>query len=77
MKELDSLETDLKEMIIEVLRAHRRVIEIPVNYYEPDPEAELVRRRYQTVGTFFRGVWLMLRKRAADSSVRRLLPQRR
>ena len=64
------------EMIVEVLRAHRRVIEIPINYYNPDPEADFVRRKYQTFGTFFRGVWLMLRKRIADSNAGRLLAQR-
>ena len=64
------------EMIIEVLRAHRRVIEIPINYYNPDPEADFVRRKYQTFGTFFRGVWLMLRKRIADSKAWRLLARR-
>jgi len=61
------------EMIVEVLRAHRRVIEIPVNYYNPDPEADFVRRRYQTFGTFFRGVSLMLRKRITDSNAWRFL----
>jgi hypothetical protein len=64
------------EMIVEVLRAHRRVIEIPVNYYNPDPEADFVRGKYQTFGTFFRGVLAMLRKRIADSTARRLLTRR-
>jgi hypothetical protein len=64
------------EMIIEVLRAHRRVIEIPINYYNPDPEADFVRGKYQTFGTFFRGVWLMLRKRIADSNAWALLARR-
>jgi hypothetical protein len=51
------------EMVIEVLRARRRVVEIPVNYYARDPEVEYVPTRYQTVGTFFRVLALMLRKR--------------
>jgi hypothetical protein len=64
------------EMIIEVLRAHRRVIEIPVNYYNRDPETDFVRGKYQTFGTFFRGVLLTLRKRIEDSTSRRLLARR-
>ncbi len=51
------------EMVIEVLRARRRVIEIPINYYNRDPLHPFVWSRYQTAGTFFRVVGLMLRKR--------------
>lgn len=53
------------EMMIEVLRARRRVIEIPVNYYNRDIARAHVRSRYQNLGTFFRILSLMLRKRVA------------
>ena len=42
------------EMVAEVLRACRRVIEIPVNYYNCDPRHEKVTSPHQTVRTFFR-----------------------
>ncbi|NNL65846.1 MAG: NTP transferase domain-containing protein [Myxococcales bacterium] len=51
------------EMVIEVLRARRRVIEIPVNYFNRDPEAPGVRSEHQKPGTFFRILALMVRKR--------------
>jgi NDP-sugar pyrophosphorylase family protein len=51
------------EMVIEVLRARRRIIEIPVNYYNRDLESPYVRSKYQNVATFLRVVVLMLRKR--------------
>jgi len=54
------------EMIIEVLRARRRIIEIPVNYYNRDLEFTQVHARYQSVGTFLRIVGLMLKKRLAS-----------
>ncbi|MGH0035645.1 MAG: NTP transferase domain-containing protein [Myxococcota bacterium] len=53
------------EMMIEVLRARRRVIEIPVNYYNRARTRTHVRSRYQTIGTFVRILSLMLRKRVA------------
>jgi NDP-sugar pyrophosphorylase family protein len=53
----------IPEMVIEVLRARRRVVEIPVNYYNRDLEFAYVRSRYQNVGTFLRILGLMLRKR--------------
>jgi len=53
----------IAEMVIEVLRARRRIIEIPVNYYNRDLEFDYVRSRYQNVGTFLRILGLMLRKR--------------
>lgn len=53
----------LPEMVIEVLRARRRVIEIPVNYYNRDLEFTYVRSRYQTLETFRRIVAMMLWKR--------------
>jgi NDP-sugar pyrophosphorylase family protein len=53
----------IPEMVIEVLRARRRIIEVPVNYYNKDLEFSYVRSRYQSIGTFVRIVALMLRKR--------------
>ncbi|HVU05864.1 MAG TPA: sugar phosphate nucleotidyltransferase [Polyangiaceae bacterium] len=53
----------IPEMVIEVLRARRRVVEIPVNYYNRDLEYPWVRSRYQNAGTFLRILALMLRKR--------------
>ncbi len=55
----------IPEMVIEVLRARRRIIEIPVNYYNRDLEFTHVHARYQSFGTFLRIVLLMLRKRLA------------
>ncbi|MBW2314287.1 MAG: NTP transferase domain-containing protein [Deltaproteobacteria bacterium] len=65
------------EMIIEVLRARRRVIEIPVHYCVRNAELDYVPSKYQNLGTFFRLVWLLLRKRLqapGASRVRRALP---
>lgn len=53
----------IPEMVIEVLRARRRIIEIPVNYYNRDLEFNYVRSRYQSFGTFIRILFVMLRKR--------------
>jgi NDP-sugar pyrophosphorylase family protein len=64
------------EMIIEVLRAHRRIIEIPINYYNRDLEFDYVRGKYQSVGTFARAVRLILRKRIAESAAGRVLRRR-
>ena len=55
------------EMMIEVLTARRRVTEIPVNYYNRDPLHEAVTSPYQTGGTFFRILWLVVAR-----SLRRL-----
>jgi NDP-sugar pyrophosphorylase family protein len=65
------------EMVIEVLRARRRIIEIPVNYYNRDLEYDYVHSRYQNADTFARILWLMLRKRFADSAVAVWLGKRR
>jgi hypothetical protein len=54
------------EMVIEVVRARRRVIEIPINYYNRSPEQDYVSSRYQNVATFLGLVRLMVRKRFAD-----------
>ena len=65
------------EMIIEVLRARRRVIEIPVHYCVRSAELEYVPSKYQSFGMFLRLVWLLLRKRLSTpgaSPVRRAPP---
>jgi dTDP-glucose pyrophosphorylase len=54
------------EMVIEVLRARRRIVEIPINYYNRDLQSDRVRSEYQTLGTFLRGVRLIVRKRWDD-----------
>lgn len=66
----DQLESDgveiFPEMVIEILRARRRVIEIPVNYYNRDLIHTHVRSRYQSIGTFVRILKLILRKRMEE-----------
>ena len=61
----------LPEMVIEVLRARRRIIEIPVNYRNPDIEQAHVRSPYQTPAMFRRMLGLIARKRVADTRARR------
>jgi NDP-sugar pyrophosphorylase family protein len=61
------------EMVIEVLRARRRIVEIPVNYCAR--EQEYVPSKYQNVGSFLHILGVMLRKRfgaGASSQVRRM-----
>lgn len=48
------------EMIIEVLNSRRRVIEIPVNYFN---RSEAMYRKYRNLKTFFRIFRLILQKR--------------
>jgi hypothetical protein len=55
------------ELTIEVLRARRRIIEIPIHYYNRDLERPHVTSKYQSVGTFGRVVALLLRKRWFDT----------
>ena len=55
------------EMIVEVMRARRRIIEIPVTYYNPDPSADTVRTRYQSATTFARIATMIVRKRLQHS----------
>jgi NDP-sugar pyrophosphorylase family protein len=65
------------EMIIEVLRARRRVIEIPVHYCVRSADLEYVPSKYQSLGIFVRLVWLLVRKRVratGASRVRRAPP---
>ncbi len=56
----------LPEIVIEVLRARRRIIEIPINYRNPTLETKHVYARYQTPGVFLRLVGLIFRKRLRD-----------
>lgn len=63
----------LPEMVIEVLRARRRVVEIPVNYRNPDIEQPFVRSVYQTPAVFRDVCGLILRKRFADTALGRRL----
>jgi len=65
------------EMIIEVLRARRRVIEIPVHYCVRNAELGYVPSKYQSFGMFLRLVWLLVRKRVqapGAARVRRATP---
>jgi len=54
------------ELVIEALRARKRIVEIPVNYYNRDLESPYVRSKYQSTATFLRILWLILRKRGQD-----------
>lgn len=57
------------EMVVEVLRARRRIIEIPINYYNRDLEHLQVWGKYQNVTIFARVVWLLVRRRIQDSDL--------
>lgn len=48
------------EMMIELLDEHQRVIEIPVNYFN---RSQSIHRKYRTTTTFFRLLWLIIRRR--------------
>jgi len=54
------------ELVIEALRARKRIVEIPVNYYNRDLESPYVRSKYQSTATFLRILGLILRKRGQD-----------
>lgn len=58
------------ELVLEALRARKRIIEVPVNYYNRDVESSHVRSKYQSSGTFARILWLIIRKRWRDLSSR-------
>jgi hypothetical protein len=64
----------LPEMVIEVLRARRRIIEIPVTYRNPDLGQPGVRSIYQTPAVFFAVLGVLIRRRLADSGLGRQLP---
>ena len=51
------------ELVIEVLRARKRIIEVPVNYYNRDWESPYVRSPYQRPDTLWRILRMILRKR--------------
>jgi NDP-sugar pyrophosphorylase family protein len=57
------------EMVIEVLRAQRRIVEIPVNYYNRDLLHSHVRGKYQSVLTFVQVLALLFKKRWDDLAV--------
>jgi UDP-N-acetylglucosamine diphosphorylase / glucose-1-phosphate thymidylyltransferase / UDP-N-acetylgalactosamine diphosphorylase / glucosamine-1-phosphate N-acetyltransferase / galactosamine-1-phosphate N-acetyltransferase len=59
------------EMVIEVLRARRRIVEIPINYYNRDVRSDYVHSESQRVATFARVVWLIVTKRLEDLGVLR------
>jgi NDP-sugar pyrophosphorylase family protein/SAM-dependent methyltransferase len=54
------------EMVLEALRARKRVIEVPVNYYNRDLELPYVRSKYQSLGVLARVLGVILRKRLQD-----------
>lgn len=59
----------LPEMVIEVLRARRRIVEIPVTYRNPDVEQLHVRSRYQKPAVFRRILGLIVRKRFGETKL--------
>jgi len=67
----------LVELAIEVLRARRRIVEIPLNYRNPDIEQPYVRSVYQTPALFGRIVGLIARKRLDDTAITRWLRGRK
>jgi dTDP-glucose pyrophosphorylase/SAM-dependent methyltransferase len=54
------------ELVLETLRARRRIIEIPVNYYNRDVETAYVRSPYQSGATLGRVLALIAQKRLHD-----------
>ncbi len=63
----------LPEMVIEVLRARRRIVEIPVTYRNPDVVQAHVRSPYQRPAVFRRILGLIVRKRFAETALARRL----
>ena len=57
------------EMMIEVLRARRRIVEIPVNYFNRDLTHSHVPGKYQSARTLARVLALLARKRWEDSAL--------
>ncbi|MDC0362951.1 sugar phosphate nucleotidyltransferase [Halioglobus sp.] len=53
------------EMMIALLNNRQRVIEVPVNYFN---RSQSIHRKYRTVSTFFRLLWLILRCRISSGS---------
>lgn len=54
------------EMVIEVMRARRRIVEIPINYYNSNPTYDYVWSKYQNAPMFLRILWMTLLKRCQD-----------
>ncbi len=54
------------EIVVEVVRARRRIVEIPINYYNRDVRSEYVRSDAQRVASFVRVVWLMVSRRLEE-----------
>lgn len=54
------------EMVIEVMRARRRIVEIPINYYNSNPTYDYVWSKYQNAPMFARILWMTLVKRCQD-----------
>ena len=54
------------ELVLETLRARKRIIEVPVNYYNRDLGSPYVRSRYQSGATLARVLRLIVRKRLQD-----------
>ncbi len=48
------------EMVIELLRSRKRIIEIPVNYYNRNREMQ---KKYRNINTFFRIITMIIKKR--------------
>lgn len=65
------------ELVLETLRARKRIIEVPVNYYNRDVESSYVRSRYQSGATLRRILLLIVRKRLGDLAVSRWLAEHR
>jgi dTDP-glucose pyrophosphorylase/ubiquinone/menaquinone biosynthesis C-methylase UbiE len=57
------------EMVIEVLRARRRIVEIPITYRNPDVEQPAVRSPHQTPAVFRRVLGLIARKRLGETAL--------
>ncbi|MCW5890579.1 MAG: NTP transferase domain-containing protein [bacterium] len=62
------------ELGVEVLRARRRIVEVPVNYRNPDIDSPFVHSRYQRVATFQRVLALLVRRRIEPGGTRRPTP---
>lgn len=51
------------EMMIALLNERQRVIEVPVNYFN---RSQSMHHKYRTVSTFFRFLWLILRRKVSN-----------
>ena len=65
------------ELVLEALRARKRIIEVPVNYYNRDLDTPYVRSRYQSPAVLTRVLGLILRKRVQDLTLVRWVAARR